>query len=229
MKKIKTRFYSPRINRNILQLLVRSQVSTGSQNQGHWHTVPALEPLSYWDLIYILTDRLTPSDIFQDHKAEQNQDKNLRPAVFNSLFIYLLHIIIYYNILCFINKLPIAKYNTEIFYFQAMTTAVLKQLQSVLKSYMLKHRPGYGVIILACIWSTHLISISLLQTYCGKVSLRLIMNLISTKPTSLVSMEYFLAYWFHQPFCPETLNTAAYHPPNSKLSSQKQVLGVPHL
>lgn len=31
------------------------------------------------------------------------------------------------------------------------------------------------------------------------------------------------------PFCPETLNTAAYHPPNSKLSSQKQVLGVPHL
>lgn len=64
-------------------------------NPGPLQTVPALKPLSYWDLIYILTDRLTPSDIFQDHKAEQNQDKNLRPAVFNSLFIYLLHIIIY--------------------------------------------------------------------------------------------------------------------------------------
>ena len=34
---------------NIMPQVVKSQVSTGTWNQGLWRTVPALSPLSYWD------------------------------------------------------------------------------------------------------------------------------------------------------------------------------------
>lgn len=44
-----------------------------------------------------------------------------------------------------------------------MITAVLKQLPSILKFYILKHRPGYGVIMLNT-WSTHAFNLNLTFT-----------------------------------------------------------------